>query len=137
MSCRYVSLSWFTYDTERPESNVKASLGDPAHRWLNALGRYSGGQATMDISYAHGGIFDSPQETEEIYDGTITLTFTDCNSGIVEYDIPSINKQGIIPIQRIASDNILLCESLTALGATQQFYEIVVYLCFIVISNYV
>ena len=107
----YVALSWFTYDTERPAPGVTANLGDAGHRWLNAIGSYSGSQAVMDVSYAYGGLFDSPTETTEILDGTITLTFTDCNNGVVEYDIPSINQQGTVPIQRVANDNIALCES--------------------------
>jgi len=46
-------------------------------------------------------------------DGTIILTFTSCNSGTVEYDIPSINRQGVVPIERVASDNISLCKMLS------------------------
>ena len=46
-------------------------------------------------------------------DGTLLLTFDDCNSGTVEYDIPSINQQGIVPIQRVANDNIAICEALS------------------------
>ncbi|MFC1778197.1 hypothetical protein ACFL3I_12810 [Pseudomonadota bacterium] len=108
----YVSLSWFTYDTVRPAEDVTANLGEPGHRWLNALGPYTGNQAVMDISYATGGIFDSPTEVTEISDGTIILTFTDCRNGTVEYDIPSINQKAIVPLQRIVGDNIPLCETL-------------------------
>jgi len=46
-------------------------------------------------------------------DGTIILTFDGCNSGTVEYDITSINRQGTVPIQRVAGDNIVLCEALS------------------------
>ena len=28
----YVSLSWFTYDNERPPEDVTANLGDPGYR---------------------------------------------------------------------------------------------------------
>jgi hypothetical protein len=108
----YVSMSWFTYDTERPAENVTANLGEPGHRWLNALGTYTGNQAVMNISIASGGLFDTPTEITEVNDGTITLTFTDCNSGTVEYDIPSIGRKGLVPIQRVVGDNIALCESL-------------------------
>jgi hypothetical protein len=66
----------------------------------------------MQVSYAKGGLFDSPTPVTEVIDGTITLTFSDCNSGTVEYDIASINRQGTVPIQRVANDNIALCESL-------------------------
>jgi hypothetical protein len=38
------------------------------------------------------------------------LTFYNCNSGTVEYDITSIDQQGTVPIQRVAGDNIALCE---------------------------
>jgi len=109
----YVSLSWFTYDTERPDASVTANLGEPGHRWLNALGPYTGNQAVMDISFASGGLFDTQTAIVEVNDGTIVLTFTDCNNGTVEYDIPSIGQKGLVPIQRVVGDNIALCESMT------------------------
>jgi hypothetical protein len=108
----HVLLSWFTYDTERPGEGVSANLGEPGHRWFNALGAYSGNRAVLDISIASGGIFDTPTEIKNVNDGTIILTFTDCENGTVEYDIPSIDQQGIIPIQRVADDNVPLCEAL-------------------------
>ncbi|MFC1778074.1 proprotein convertase P-domain-containing protein, partial [Pseudomonadota bacterium] len=110
----YISLSWFTYDTERPAEGVTANLGEPGHRWLNALGAYSGNVAVMDISITSGGLFDTATEVSEVIDGTIILTFTDCENGTVEYDIPSINQQGIVPIQRVVRDNIALCEALNS-----------------------
>jgi predicted CXXCH cytochrome family protein len=116
----YVSLSWFTYDTERPPDDVNANLGDPGHRWLNALGAYSGNQAVMDITITSGGIFDTTTEVTEVNDGTIILTFTDCENGTVDYDIPSINQQGTVPIKRVVGDNIALCETLEQQTATQQ-----------------
>jgi M6 family metalloprotease-like protein len=108
----YVSLSWFTYDTERPEASVTANLGEPGHRWLNALGTYTGNQAFMDISITSGGVFDTPTGVTEISDGTIVLTFSDCENGTVEYDIPSIEQSGTVPIKRVVGDNIALCETL-------------------------
>lgn len=107
----YVSLSWFTYDTVRPDEAATANLGEPGHRWLNAVGTYTDNQAVMDISFATGGLFDTQTEISEVYDGTIILTLTDCKSGMVEYDIPSIDRQGVVPIQRVADDNIMLCET--------------------------
>jgi hypothetical protein len=107
-----VSLAWFTYDTELPPINAVANLGDPGHRWLTALGRYADNQAVMNVKIASGGLFDTETDVTRVEDGTIILTFDSCNSGTVEYDIPSIQRQGAIPIQRIASDNIALCEAL-------------------------
>ncbi len=108
----FVTLAWFTYDTVRPGAGVSANLGEPGHRWLTALGEYSGNQSVMDITIASGGLFDTSTEIARDADGTIILTFTDCNSGTIEYDIPSIGEAGLVPIQRVANDNIALCEML-------------------------
>ena len=112
------SLAWFTYDTELPPGDSQANLGDPGHRWLTATGPILGNQVQMDIEIASGGLFDESTDVQRTdppgSDGTIKLTFTSCNSGTVEYDIPSINKRGTVPIQRVASDNIALCEALNS-----------------------
>jgi hypothetical protein len=42
--------------------------------------------------------------------GTITVTFTDCHTGEVSYDIPSASQTGVVPIERITNDNVPLCE---------------------------
>jgi surface protein len=116
-----VFLSWFTFDTERPNDSVTASLGEPGHRWLTALGDISGNKSEMVISIASGGVFDTATDISRFDDGTITLTFTDCNSGTVEYDIPSINQQGTIPIERIVpGTNIALCESMSETTTAEQ-----------------
>jgi hypothetical protein len=112
-----VSLAWFTYDTELPPADATANLGDPGHRWLTALGPIDGDHSVMEITMTSGGIFDDPAEVTRTdppgSDGTITLTFDNCSSGTVEYDIPSINSHGIIPIERVADDNIVICEALS------------------------
>jgi len=72
----------------------------------------------MNITMTSGGIFDDPTEVVRTdppgSDGTITLTFESCTAGTIEYDIPKINRQGIIPIVRVADDNIVICEALNA-----------------------
>jgi formylglycine-generating enzyme required for sulfatase activity len=112
----YVSMAWFTYDTELPPIGATANLGDPGHRWLTAVGPINGNQVLMNIELTSGGIFDTSTEITRTdppgSDGTIILTFDGCNSGTVEYDIPSIDRQGIVPIQRVVNDNIALCEAL-------------------------
>ena len=112
----FVSLAWFTYDTELPADGDTAMLGDPGHRWITAGGLIDGNRVEMDITVTSGGLFDSDTPVERTdpagSDGTITLTFEDCSSGVVDYDITSIDQQGSVPIQRIAIDNISLCEVL-------------------------
>jgi len=108
-----VSLAWFTYDTELPPDDATANLGDNGHRWLTALGPITDNTAIMPIEMTSGGIFDTASEiTRTTLAGTIILSFSSCNSGTVEYDIPSINRQGIVNIQRVAEDNVELCEML-------------------------
>jgi hypothetical protein len=113
-----VSLAWFTYDTELPPLDALANLGDPGHRWLTAVGPIDGNQVIMEIEMTSGGIFDSASIIERTdppgSDGTIILTFESCNSATIEYEIPSINRQGIIPIKRVANDNIVICEALSS-----------------------
>ncbi len=107
-----VVLAWFTYDTELPPPESQADLGDAGHRWLIAVGAINGMQSNMDIEISSGGIFDVASDIQRNLDGTIKLSFDSCNSGTVEYDITSINQQGVVPIQRVAGDNVSLCESL-------------------------
>lgn len=112
-----VSLAWFTYDTQLPAEGASANLGNAGHRWMTALGTIDGNSSVMNIEFTSGGQFDSAAEVQVTdppgSDGTITLTFSDCGSGLVEYDIISINQQGSVPIQRVANDNVALCEALS------------------------
>ena len=108
-------VAWFTFDTERPPEDVTAQLGDPGHRWLTAQGPYDGGSATLTIFVTKGGVFDAaqpPATTDLAGDGTLTLEFADCTEGLVNYEITSLGISGEIPIQRIALDNVTLCEAL-------------------------
>jgi len=116
------SLAWFTYDTELPPEDAQANLGDPGHRWFTGLGPITGNQVRMDIEMTSGGLFDTPTEITRTdppgSDGTMILTFTNCNSGSVEYDIPSINGHNVVPIRRVANDNIVICEALNQPAAS-------------------
>jgi hypothetical protein len=107
---RQMFMAWFTYDTERPPVDVMAILGEPGHRWLTAQGGYEENVAQLDVFVTSGGVFDSEQPapiTEQ--DGEIMVEFDTCNSGVVTYDIPSINGQGVIPIERVVLDNVSTC----------------------------
>jgi acyl-CoA thioesterase-1 len=111
-----VFLAWFTYDTERPPEDVQAVLGDPGHRWLTAQGPYEGDTANLTIYVTSGGVFDFGQPaavTDPAGDGTMTLEFSDCANGLVSYEITSLGISGEVPIQRIAPDNIAMCEMLS------------------------
>lgn len=108
-----IFLAWFTYDTERPDPEVTANLGEPGHRWLTAFGEYAGDTAMLDVELTQGGVFNSAEpQVMQSADGTIMLECSGCNSCMVTYDITSAEVQGVIPIERIALDNVPTCEAL-------------------------
>jgi hypothetical protein len=109
-----VFMAWFTYDVERPDDSVTANLGEPGHRWLTAQGPYVDNQAVLEVWNTVGGIFDSAVPTPfSEKDGEIIIEFTDCNAATLTYDIPSVDKQNTLLIQRVTQDNVALCELLT------------------------
>ena len=44
--------------------------------------------------------------------GTIKIVWTDCENGILTYDLTDPEVSGEIPIRRITLDNVPLCEAL-------------------------
>ena len=87
--------------------------GGPGQRWLTAQGNFAGNIANMAIFSTEGGVFDSAApDPVSMQDGTMVIEFTDCTAGTVTYDIPSVGRQGVIAIQRVALDNVALCEAL-------------------------
>jgi len=110
---KQIFMAWFTYETERPANDAKAILGEPGHRWLTAQGPYEENAAVLVIYSTVGGVFDSspPQPvSEEI--GEVGVEFSSCNSGTLTYAMPDLGLNGVVPVERIALDNILLCEIL-------------------------
>ena len=110
-------VAWFTFDTQRPDGELEATIGEPGHRWLTAFGPYADNQAVLNIEISVGGVFDSAQPPAVQHtDGTLTLEFTGCNAGTIHYDITSLGLQADIPIERIALDNLPQCEAMDAAG---------------------
>ena len=112
-------LSWFTFDTERPGDEVTANLGGPGQRWITAQGPYNGSRAELAVNITTGGVFNSgipaPGSSP---DGTITVEFENCNSGTVTFFLPSIERLGAVPIERISLDLVPLCEQLDGVSQT-------------------
>ena len=114
---KLVFLAWFTYDTERPPEDVMAILGEPGHRWLTALGPFDGNTALLDTFLSSGMIFDSsqpPVTTEQLEGATIEIVWSDCKTGLVKYNIPTLGLMGEIPIERIVEDKVAACETAQA-----------------------
>lgn len=106
-------VAWFTYDVERPPEDVMAMLGDPGQRWLTAQGTFEGDTASLEIYQTAGGVFDSsdpaPSAPEKI--GTMTIKWSGCNAAVVTYVIDTPPLAGEFPIQRVAPNNVPLCEA--------------------------
>lgn len=108
---RKILVAWFTYDTVSVSHHGTAELGHPGQRWLIAQGSYIGAQAELPVYSMAGGEFDTypPAPTADLV-GSIFLQFENCGSGSVTYDLPGIDRQGVIPIVRVALDNVTHCQ---------------------------
>lgn len=108
-----VFLAWFTFDTERPADGTPAYLGEPGHRWLTAQGSLAGHRAQLRAYSTSGGVFDSPQpvpQPEAV--GWMELEFHGCNEARLLYHLDQPALEGEVPLQRIVTDNVALCEVL-------------------------
>lgn len=106
-------LSWFTFDLTRPDAGVPSGIGEPGHRWMTALGNYSGNVAELDIYWAEGMVFNSPTPAvSQEADGTMRVEFTACGEGEVRYDLGTSGQVGTVPVTTLAADNTELCNSM-------------------------
>ncbi len=102
-------MAWFTYDVDDNNSSG-AVIGDPGHRWITAQGGFIGNTATLTAFVSSGGQFDDPAAVTTSESGSLTLTFLDCMRAELEYSFPDTGLTGTIPLQRIANDNVGLCQ---------------------------
>ena len=106
-----VFVSWLTFDMDLADPGVTAHLGAPHQRWLTAQGSYRDNLADLVVYSASGGVFNvSPPVPVLESVGHMTLQFDDCDSGTITYDLPDLGESGSIPIQRLASDNRVVCK---------------------------
>ena len=82
---------------------MQAVLGDDNHRWITAQGPFEGDTATLDIVVTRGGVFDAGEPApENTIEGTMEVSFTDCKTGLVKYDMPDLglSRRGAHPTHR-------------------------------------
>lgn len=110
-----VFVAWFTFEAERPADGVGAAFGDPGHRWLTAIGRYSGNSAELAVELTAGGILnaETPAPVQTEY-GELELRFTGCDTASVTWHLPQAGLDGQATLQRVNPDNVVLCEALSA-----------------------
>jgi len=106
-----IFVAWFTFVTEFPSADTANELGHACQRWLTAQGSYVGGQAELAVYSSSGGLFDEGNPKPELNQiGSLLLQFEDCANGSVFYDLPAIKRSGMVPIERLAPDNVAQCE---------------------------
>jgi len=127
-----IFLAWFTWESEQAAparfkstieklaksgNALQAELGDDNHRWITAQGPYTGNIAVLSVTVTSGGIFNDPQavvNSDPGTQGTITLTFSDCENGLAEYDLTASGLSGQVPFRRLAQDNVSYCDELNS-----------------------
>lgn len=103
--------AWFTYE----QQDSTRTVGSPDNRWLTATGSYEGGSAmNIPVFQTSGGFFDNPQEVTIEQTGSMTIQFSDCNTGLVTYSLNDGALTGEFPIQRAIPGTQTLCESLAS-----------------------
>lgn len=112
-----IFAAWFTFDDERPAEDVMANLGDAGHRWVTFQGPGPGetDTATLNAFLTTGGVFDSgdpPATTIQDPIGTLEVFWHNCEYAHVRYEFPEPDLDDDIPLQRIALDNVALCQAL-------------------------
>lgn len=119
-----VFIAWFTYDTSQvvqlqsyaannPFKQLAAArVGDENQRWLTAQGAFDGNTANLTVTLTTGGLFDDSTPTVNTSEGTMTLSFSDCATGTVDYNFTAGGVSGSVPISRIANDNVPICEQM-------------------------
>ncbi len=106
---QFIFAAWFTHDVNdesRPES-------DNGSRWFTVAGNYTADVAELSLFETTGGLFDNPQTVTTSAVGTLTFQFSDCGSGVVNYEFTDgSGLNGEFPIQRAVPGTESLCESL-------------------------
>jgi hypothetical protein len=112
---QFMFLSWFTY--------TDADADQPGQQqWYTAQGKYSGTTASLDLFETLGGKFDDPQAVNTVKVGEVSLTFINCDEGLMTYNMESRGLRGEFPLQRVIPGSDEVCEGLT--GSSPQAVDI-------------
>jgi len=100
---QFMFMSWFTF--------TDAASGSPDQpHWLTAQGHYTGDTAELILYETLGGRFGDPQAVTTDPIGEVTLSFTDCGHGRMNYTIDSWGLQGSFPLVRAIPGAENVCE---------------------------
>jgi len=107
---QFMFISWFTFtDAASDNSNEQ--------QWYTAQGNYSGDTAVLDLFETLGGEFDLPQDVTTSQVGEVTLTFSDCDMGMMSYSFDAEELEGEFPLIRVIPDSDNVCEGISGNSA--------------------
>lgn len=90
---QFMFMAWFTF--------TDSGSGTPFEQhWFTAQGDYAGDRAELILYETLGGRFDDSEPVSTNPVGDVTLRVTGCGSGVMSYDIDTLDLQGIFPIER-------------------------------------
>ena len=110
---QFMFVAWFTFDL------ASAKVGATDQRWFVASGNYQGDTADLQVFSVSGGSFAETPATMSEAVGTLGLAFSDCENGLVDYDLPTDGLQGQIAITRAVPGTGDLCQTLAAPAGQQ------------------
>jgi len=111
-SQKQLFMGWFSYETDM---GIELDPDENAHRWLVAIGPYSGDTATLELLAVDGGTFNGPEPVTETAVGQATLKFRTCTEAVFEYALDA-GLAGALVLNRLLPDT--LCNELSG-GVTQ------------------
>ncbi len=91
---QFIFIAWFTYTPS----------GDLI--WFTARGNFQGNRAELNVIQSNNGLFNQPTTIVQNIVGTLIIEFTDCLNGTIEFNLPDFGANDIVPITRIAGDQI-------------------------------
>lgn len=116
---KFLFVAWFTY--EKATASLLApepKIGVAEQRWMTASGNYVGDVATLTLYSSRNGLFNAVRPVTTSPVGTMTMTFSDCSTGSITFDIPGEGVSGVIPISRPTIGMAEYCRALAAAAQT-------------------
>jgi len=103
-----IFLGWFTYEADQ---GINGDEQDNTHRWMVAIGPFTGNTAELELLSVSGGTFNGPDEVTETPVGTATLTFRSCTEAVFDYQL-DVGISRTMQLNRLLPD--ALCDERSA-----------------------
>ncbi|MCB1553705.1 MAG: hypothetical protein KDJ14_07815 [Xanthomonadales bacterium] len=98
-SRQVLDAGWFTYEPP----GVDDAPPPDTHRWVIALGGYTGDTAELDLLSFDGGHFNEASAVHDTVVGHATLRFSSCSDAQLTYAFES-GPSGVMPLRKLTSD---------------------------------